>query len=56
MKGKSFTEKKGQVVGKESVKETSERKKSGREGNVRKQKKVITGNSKEWKKVKRGKS
>jgi hypothetical protein len=38
MKGKSYTGKKGQVVGKESGKETSEREKSGREGKVSKQK------------------
>ncbi len=38
MKGKSYTGKTGQVVGKESWKETSEREKSGREGKASKQK------------------
>jgi hypothetical protein len=49
MKGKSYTGKKGQVVGKESGKDTSEREKSGKEG------KVSKGKSQEWKKVKKGK-
>ncbi len=38
MKGKSYTGKKGQLVGKESGKETSEREKYGREGKVSKRK------------------